>query len=41
MVEKIFQNSNYLCDDVTNYVTDFEKKMQKTVKIEVFLNLPL
>ena len=25
MVKKKFQNSNYLCDDVTNYVTNFEK----------------
>ena len=41
MVKFFFQNSNYLCDDVTNYVTNLEKKKQKTVKIEVFLNLPL
>ena len=41
MVKKSFQNLTYLCDDVTNYVTDLEKKKQKTVKIEVFLNLPL
>ena len=41
MVKNFFQNSNYLCDEVTNYVINFEKKMQKTVNIEVFLNLPL
>ena len=41
MVQKKFQNSNYLCDDVTNYVTNLEKNKQKTVKIEVFLKLPL
>ena len=29
MVKKKFQNSNYLCDDVTNYVTNFEKKCKK------------
>ena len=26
MVKKYFQNLNYLCDDVTNYVTNYEKK---------------
>ena len=40
MAKKNFQNLNYFCDDVTNYVTNLEKK-QKTVKIEVFLKLPL
>ena len=29
MVKKKIQNSNYLCDDVTNYVTNFEKKCKK------------
>ena len=26
MAKKNFQNLNYLCDDVTNYVTNLEKK---------------
>ena len=29
MVKNFFQNSNYLCDDVTNYVTNLEKKKKK------------
>ena len=29
MVKKKIQNSNYLCDDVTNYVTNLEKKSKK------------
>ena len=29
MAERNFQNLNYLCDDVTNYVTNFEKKSKK------------
>ena len=42
MAKKNSQNLSHLCDDVTNYVTNLEKKKkQKTVKIEVFLKLPL
>ena len=26
MAKKYFQNLNYFCDDVTNYVTNLEKK---------------
>ena len=29
MAKKNFQNSNYLCDDVTNYVNNLEKKSKK------------
>ena len=29
MIKKNFQNSNDLCDDVTNYVTNFEKNCKK------------
>ena len=29
MARENFQNSNYLCDDVTNYVTNLEKKCKK------------
>ena len=41
MAKKNSQNLSHLCDDNTNYVTNLEKKKQKTVKIEVFLKLPL
>ena len=29
MAKKNFQNVNYLCDDVTNYVTNLEKESKK------------
>ena len=29
MAKKNFQNLNYLCDDITNYVTNLEKKSKK------------
>ena len=29
IAKKDFQNLNYLCDDVTNYVTNLEKKTKK------------
>ena len=32
MAKKNFKNLNYLCDDVTNYVTNLEKKKAKNCK---------